>query len=366
MARPIKVLIIDDSALVRQFLSKILSLDKELEVVGTAVDPLYAVKKIKQLRPDVLTLDLEMPRMDGLTFLRKLMAVYPLPVVVISSLARRGSVAVIKALELGAVDFVTKPSLSIRAGLQEMCDAIIAKVKNAASVDLALLQRQIGPHRIGTGRDNTGRSGYPAPEKKQVNMRPAVENHNDKLVVIGGSTGGTVAVRRILGDLPANMPGILVILHMPAGFTASYAQSLNNFCPLKVKEAVSGEPLQAGNVYIAPGGKHLLLRKGLDGFYLRLDTGAPVNRHKPSVDRTFFSVARYAAPHSLGVLLTGMGEDGAKGLKELQKRGSPTIAQDEQSCIVFGMPKKAIALGAADKVLPLGNIAEAIVDFARG
>ncbi|NLJ56941.1 MAG: chemotaxis response regulator protein-glutamate methylesterase [Firmicutes bacterium] len=361
VVRPVKVLIIDDSALVRQFLSKVLSQDKEIEVVGTAVDPLYAVKKIKERRPDVLTLDLEMPRMDGLTFLRKLMAVYPLPVVVISSLAHRGSAATIQALELGAVDFVTKPSLGVRAGLQNMSAEIITKVKNAATINMQLLQRQV---------DNTNRAGKvlgagPLPGEKSINFPAGAGNNYNKVIAIGGSTGGTVAVRQILGALPVGLPGIVVILHMPAGFTASYAQSLNDFCPFQVKEADDGEPLRPNHVYIAPGGKHLLLRKKTTGFYLRLDMGPPVNRHRPSVDKTFFSVAQYTSPHSIGVLLTGMGEDGAQGLKEMYNSGSPTIAQDKQSSIVFGMPKQAIALGAAGSILPLEEIAAAIVNFIK-
>ncbi len=359
MARPVKVLIIDDSALVRHFLSRILSQDKDLKVVGTAADPLFAVKKIKEERPDVLTLDLEMPRMDGLTFLRKLMGVYPLPVVVISSLAIQGSSTTIKALELGAVDFVTKPSLGIRDGLQEIHREIIAKVKNAAGVNMELLQRQIG-----SGRVKTGFRTWPVRAGGQPASQPVL-NSGKKVIVIGASTGGTVAVRRILEELPAGMPGIMVVLHMPAGFTASYAQSLNDSCLLKVREASGGELLLPGDVYIAPGDRHLLLQKGPGGFYLQLDAGPPVNRHRPSVDKTCFSVARHSLPDSLGVLLTGMGEDGARGLKEMHDRGSPTIAQDEQSSIVFGMPRQAIALGAADLVLPLNKIAGAIVNFAN-
>jgi two-component system chemotaxis response regulator CheB len=360
VAGTIKVLVVDDSALVRQFLSKILSQDRDLEIIGTAADPLIAVKKIRELKPDVLTLDLEMPRMDGLTFLRKLMVVYPLPVVVISSLAHQGSAAALRALELGAIDFVTKPSLGIRDGLQEMHREIISKVKGAAGIDLGLLRRQIRMERQAYG----GNRQQVLPKKHKKNL--PLLSHSQKIIVIGGSTGGTVAVKRILTELPANMPGIIVVLHMPAGFTASYAQSLNSSCVLEVKEAASGEPLLAGHVYIAPGGKHLLLEKGPGGFLLRLDSGPPINRHRPSVDKTCFSVAHHASPHSLGILLTGMGEDGAMGLKAMYDKGSPTIAQDRQSSIVFGMPKQAIALGAAGMVLPLENIATEIINFAKG
>ena len=361
--KSIKVFVIDDSALVREILTKILSEDSELEVIGSAVDPLYAIKKIKEQKPDVITLDLEMPRMDGLIFLEKLMSVYPIPVVVISSLALKGSAATLKALELGAIDFVTKPSLGVGKGLEEIGNEIVQKVKNAANANLEELRRIARRNKI--DRQHTpAEDSNPSLEVNQ-GTRPLVSS-TDKVVAIGASTGGTVAVKNILQRLPANMPGIIVVLHMPAGFTAQYAKGLNAYCKINVKEAEDGEPFLNGHAYIAPGGKHLLLTKNTKGYFLKIDNGPPVNRHKPSVDETFMSVAKNASPNSVGVILTGMGSDGAEGLKIMHDYGSRTIAQDEKSSIVFGMPKQAISLGAVDKILPLENIAEAIVGAING
>ncbi len=358
--KPIKVLIVDDSALVRQVLTKIFSQDKNIEVIGTAIDPLFAIKKIKEHRPDVITLDLEMPRMDGLTFLERLMSVYPMPVLVISSLAKAGAAATIKALELGAVDFVTKPSAGLSGGLEEVGREILAKVKSAAAVNMDQVRRQVKRTRVD---DRASRKEETPVE--QVGKRPLVSS-TDKIIAIGASTGGTVAVKNILRKLPANLPGILVVLHMPAGFTASYAESLNTISSLRVKEATDRESLVPGCVYVAAGGKHLELEKGIGGYIVRTNTSPPVNRHRPSVDKLFFSVAQNASPNSLGIILTGMGDDGARGLKEMHDKGSPTIAQNEESSIVFGMPRQAIELGATDRVLALDDISSAIVSFVRG
>lgn len=360
MGKPIKVLIVDDSALVRQILTKILSQDKGIEVIGTAIDPLFAIKKIKEQRPDVITLDLEMPRMDGLTFLERLMAVYPMPVLVISSLALAGAAATIKALELGAVDFVTKPAAGLSGGLEEVSREIIAKVKSAASVNMDQVRHQVKRMRV-----NERATRHAEPSLDTDAKRPLVSS-TDKIIAIGASTGGTVAVKNIVSKLPANLPGILIVLHMPAGFTASYAESLNAISPLRVKEAAEQETLVPGSVYIAAGGRHMVLEKRSGGFVVRTDSSAPVNRHRPSVDKLFFSVAQNASPNSLGIILTGMGDDGARGLKEMHDKGSPTIAQNEESSIVFGMPRQAIELGAVDRVLALEDVSGAIVSFVSG
>lgn len=359
--RPIRVLVIDDSALVREVLTGILSQDRRIEVVGTAADPIQAAQKVKELKPDVLTLDLEMPRMDGLTFLEKLMASFPLPVIVISSMAQKGGAATIRALELGAVDFVTKPALGVGAGLKELLSEITGKVRNAAAANLEVLRRQARQKKT---------EHLQSPPREPLEMQQAEKSlikSTDKVIAIGASTGGTVAVKTILSLLPANIPGILVVLHMPPTFTASYAKSLNNSSRLKVKEAADGDPFSTGCAYIAPGDKHLLLDKNMQGgFRLKLDTGPPVNHHRPSVDKLFRSVANMASSNSMGVVLTGMGGDGARGLKEMHDRGSYTVVQDEKTSVVFGMPRQAISLGAADRVMPLEDIAGAIINYIKG
>ncbi|MGF7186311.1 two-component system chemotaxis response regulator CheB [Desulfitispora alkaliphila] len=355
--KAIKVLIVDDSALVREVLGRILSQDHEIEVVGTAIDPLFAIKQIKEQRPDVITLDLEMPRMDGLTFLEKLMSTYPIPVVVISSLAQKGSSNTIKALELGAVDFVSKPKSGIGSGLDNMSTEIVDKVKGAANVNMNSLRTMVKKSRV----ENFTRSAKSSEQRSQ-DTKPLTKLDN-RVIAIGASTGGTVAVKNIITNLPSNIPGVVVVLHMPATFTASYAEGLNSTTKLLVKEAEDGDRVKNGCVYIAPGGKHLLLRKNNSGYFLSINDDSPVNRHKPSVDKTFHSVAQVAGSNSVGVILTGMGDDGAKGLKMMRNSGAYTIAQDEKSSIIFGMPKKAIALNAAAEVHSLDNISSSIVKY---
>lgn len=360
MPKTIKVLVVDDSALVREILSKMLSGEKDIEVTGTAADPLFAIKKIRENKPDVITLDLEMPRMDGLTFLKKLMNVYPLPVVVVSSLTQEGNSATIRALELGATDFVSKPKAGIGGGLAGMASEILEKVRAAANVNMERLRSQARQEVVRETSLFKKETGSATDEKDEV-----VARSTDRIVAIGASTGGTVAVKQILRKLPANMPGMIIVLHMPPGFTSSYAQSLNATCRLKAKEAQNGDLLSTGCAYIAPGGRHLLLRKNTMGFSLKTDDSPPVNRHKPSVDKTLFSVAEKASPNCMGIILTGMGEDGARGLKEMHDRGSFTVVQDEKSSVVYGMPQKAISLGGVDRVLSLDEIPKAIMRFIQ-
>ncbi|MGI4791603.1 MAG: protein-glutamate methylesterase/protein-glutamine glutaminase [Janthinobacterium lividum] len=342
MASKIRVLIVDDSAAMRQLLTQILTSDPEIEVVGTAPDPYFAREKIKQLNPDVLTLDIEMPRMDGLTFLEKLMHGHPMPVVMVSSLTQAGCDVTLRALELGAIDFFPKPTLDTLSGVSGGAAQIVEKVKAAARARLqprvssarsALLATPAGPH---------GAAAY---------------RLTHQIIAIGASTGGTEAVKEVMRALPANSPGVLIVLHMPPGFTASYAQRLDGLSALHVKEAADGDRVLPGHALVAPGSLQMsLVRSGAE-YRVHVGPGPPVNRHCPSVDVLFQSCARHAGKNAVAAILTGMGDDGARGLKTMRDSGAHTIAQDEASCVVFGMPKEAISCGGAEFVLPLGHIA---------
>lgn len=340
-----RVLIVDDSAVVRQVFAQELAKDPELEVVGTAPDPYVARDLIVQLKPDVITLDIEMPRMDGLTFLRKLMHYYPLPVVVVSSLAPASSALALEALDVGAVEVMCKPSAAYSVG--DMVVALIDKVKAAACADVrGRLQRR------------QRRGGPAAP------LQPLARTTN-QIVAIGASTGGTVAIERILSVMPPDAPGIVITQHMPELFTKSFADRLDGLCRIKVKEAQDGDSVVPGVALIAPGNQHMLLQRSGARYFVNVKFGPLVNRHRPSVEVMFNSVARAAGRNALGVILTGMGGDGAKGLLQMREAGAATIAQDESSCVVFGMPKVAIDVGAVERVLPLDRIPEAILESVR-
>lgn len=347
----IKVLVVDDSAVVRQSLSLILGSDPEIEVMGTAADPIIAVKKIMKEIPDVITLDIEMPRMDGLTFLRKIMSQHPIPVVVISSLTSEGTEVALRALEYGASEIIGKPAMNAAKFINESKIMICDAVKAAAQAKLSRRKINIVPKSIEV------KPKYSADvilEKASASNRITI---TEKVVVLGASTGGTEAIRVFLKRLPEKMPGIAIVQHMPEGFTRSFANSLNNICALEVKEAENGDKLYQGRVLIAPGNKHMLLKRVGKEYFVEVKEGPLVNRHRPSVDVLFRSASRYAGNNATGILLTGMGNDGARGLLELKESGAKTIAQDEQSSIVFGMPKEAIKIGAADDILSLDDIA---------
>lgn len=341
----IKVLIVDDSALVRKILTTIIDANPDLEVVGTAPDPYVARDLIKQLNPDVLTLDVEMPRMDGLDFLERIMRLRPMPVVMISSLTERNSDITFRALELGAVDFVTKPKLGIAEGLDEYADDIADKIRAAASARLLIAPT------------------LPVAGARKIERLPLAST--EKIICVGASTGGTEAIKDLLMDLPSDCPGIVIAQHMPPGFTRSFAERLNKLCVLNVKEAAGNERILPGHVFIAPGDKHLELRRSGADYVTALSDAPPVNRHRPSVDVLFNSAAVSAGKNALGVILTGMGKDGAQGLLMMKATGSFTLAQDEASCVVYGMPREAVQLGAADKVLPLSEIADALLNKLR-
>lgn len=342
--RPVRVLIIDDSVVIRQLLKDIFARDGSIEVVGTASDPIEGYDKIVQLKPDVLTLDVEMPRMDGITFLEKLMRSHPMPVVMISTLTREGSEVTLRALELGAVDFIAKPTQSIFTGMSALAHEITSKVKAAARARVRPRQAHVTPV-----------------EAPRVTLRSPTGPQ--RLVAIGASTGGPEAIRQVLQGLPAQVPPIVIVQHMPPVFTRSFAERLDRLCTVRVKEAEDGDLLEPGHAYIAPGDYHLQVTRNGSQYRARVVQTEPVNRHRPSVDALFDSVVEASGAATVAVLLTGMGADGARGMKRLRDAGAHTIAQDEETCVVFGMPREAIQLGGAEFVLPLPQIAHKVVEL---
>ena len=348
--RKIRVLVIDDSALIRGVLKEIINRESDMECVGAAPDPLAARELIKALNPDVLTLDVEMPKMDGLDFLQRLMRLRPMPVLMISTLTEGGSNITFRALELGAVDFVAKPKLDIARGMEEYAIEITDKIRAVAQ---AQVRRKIIEPVIH--------------EKFSADaILPSTKGRyssTEKLIVIGASTGGTEAIKEVLNKLPADAPGVLVTQHMPEHFTKSFADRLNSLCRISVKEAEHNERILPGFAYIAPGNSHLLIKRSGARYMVELNQGPLVNRHRPSVDVLFRSAANVAGANALGIILTGMGKDGVQGMLEMKQAGSFTIAQDEASCVVFGMPKEAIAAGGVREVLPLQNIARRTMEY---
>jgi two-component system chemotaxis response regulator CheB len=340
----IKVLIVDDSAIVRKIFTEEISRQPDLEVVGTAPDPYVARDKIVQLRPDVVTLDIEMPRMDGLTFLKKLMRYFPLPVIIVSSLTPQGSKMAMEAIDEGAVEVLAKPGGSYSVG--EMGVQLVDKIRAAARI--RVLQK----------------APVPAVPGERGPAKPlALTQTTQKIVAIGASTGGTEALKEVLLRLPANFPGIVIVQHMPPKFTTAFAERLNGLCQIEVKEAADGDSVVTGQALIAPGNFHMLLRRSGARYYVQVKTGPMVHHQRPSVDVLFNSTAQTAGANAIGVILTGMGADGATGMLAMKKSGSRTYAQDEASCVVFGMPKEAIKTGGVDKVVPLGGIAEELIRY---
>jgi two-component system chemotaxis response regulator CheB len=352
--KKVRVLIVDDSALVRRLLTEILAGDPEIEVVGTANDAYMAREKIKQLNPDVLTLDVEMPKMDGVTFLRNLMRLRPMPVVMCSSLTERGAEVTLDALSVGAVDFVSKPKIDLAATLSDHCDELRTKIKAAAHVRVKTYSPTAAP--AAAVSEPTPRHSADAVLGKAPQPTASRLRTTDRIIAIGASTGGTEAIKEVLIRFPADTPGIVIAQHIPKAFSTPFAKRMDACCSMTVYEAEDGQQILPGHVYIAPGDRHLLVVRDGARYVCRLDDGLPVNRHKPSVDVLFRSVAQQAGANAIGVILTGMGKDGALGLKEMREAGSPTIAQDEATSVVWGMPGEAVAIGAAAHVLPLEEI----------
>ncbi len=349
MKKKIRVLIVDDSALVRMTLADVLASDPDIEIMDTAADPYVAARKMRSEVPDVITLDIEMPRMDGITFLQKLMSQHPVPVVICSSLAEERSETVLKALEYGAVDIIQKPAMGTKQFLEESKITICDIIKAAAKSQL----RKLSPKR----------KVEPKLSADAVLAGPtkAMLKTTEKIVAIGASTGGTEALRIFLEALPMDAPGMVIVQHMPENFTRAFAMRLNNLCQVSVKEAANKDTVLRGKILIAPGNEHMMLKRSGARYYVEIKSGPLVSRHRPSVDVLFRSAARYAGKNAVGVIMTGMGDDGAKGMLEMKEAGSRTIAQDEASCVVFGMPNEAIKLGGADMVLPLEKIVGAVL-----
>lgn len=347
MSKKIRVLVIDDSALVRQILTQGLNRDPAIEVVGAAADPYAARDKIVKLKPDVLTLDVEMPRMDGIEFLRRLMPQYPLPVVMVSSLTQKGQQTTIEALEAGAVDFVSKPTANVSKSLETMIRTLSEKIKVASRANVSRWKKD---------RDTLRR------EAPTIH-REHLANSTDKVIAIGASTGGTEAIKKVITHFPSDMPGVVIVQHMPPGFTRMFADRLNELCAMEVKEAASGDRIRPGLILVAPGGKHLRVKRSGGIYQILCQEGEKVNGHCPSVDVMMESVAKEVGPNALGVMLTGMGADGARGMLEMRMAGARNIAQDEQSSVVFGMPKVAYEKGGAERLVSLDQIASTIFNL---
>lgn len=352
-----RVVVVDDSALVRTLLAEIVNRQPDMECVGTASDPYAARETIRNTNPDVITLDVEMPKMDGIDFLGKLMRLRPTPVVMVSTLTERGADVTLRALELGAIDFVAKPKIGVADGLRRLADDITDKIRIASKARL----RRPAPAPAGA----TGTRPAPADAAPARTAAPVGRLSTEKIVFIGASTGGTEATKEVLTSLPPDSPAVVITQHMPAGFTKSYAARLDGLCRIRVAEARDGERILPGHAYIAPGGMHLTVERSGANYIARVQVGEPVNRHMPSVEVLFRSAARAVGPNALGIMLTGMGADGAKAMREMRDAGSYNFVQDEATCVVFGMPREAINAGAADEVLPLQQIGPRLIERLR-
>jgi two-component system chemotaxis response regulator CheB len=357
-----RVVVVDDSALVRSLLTEIINRQPDMECIGAAADPLVAREMIRNLNPDVITLDVEMPRMDGIDFLSKLMRLRPMPVVMVSTLTERGADVTLKALELGAIDFVAKPKIGVADGLRQLQDDITEKIRIASKARINRLHTPAPAG--GATAGGTMSTGHAT-----AAVRPATPSlgrlSTEKIIFIGASTGGTEATKEVLITLPADSPAVVITQHMPPGFTRNYAARLDGLCKISVKEAVDGERILPGHAYIAPGGMHLSVERSGANYLARVQDGDPVNRHKPSVEVLFKSAARVVGPNAVGIMLTGMGADGATAMREMRDAGAYCVAQDEATCVVFGMPREAIAAGAVQEILPLSKISGHLIDHLR-